>query len=83
MSITDELRNVYTGSRIEGLFLKEMLQESGIGFMEKDAFQSSIQAGWADGLPEDRIRLFVSTDVYDKAMKLINEYFESLKKDDE
>jgi len=75
MSMTDELKRVYVGSRVEGLFLKEMLTESGIGFMMKDAFQSSIQAGWADGLPEDRVRIFVDTANYEKAMKLIDNYF--------
>lgn len=56
-----------------------MLEESGIGFMVKDAFQSSIQAGWADGLPEDRIRIFVDAKNYDKAMKLIDDYHASRK----
>ena len=77
MSISDELKKVYVGSRVEGLFIKEMLEESGIGFMVKDAFQSSIQAGWADGLPEDRIRIFVDAENYDKAIKLIDDYHAS------
>ncbi|MFK5856115.1 MAG: DUF2007 domain-containing protein [Bacteroidota bacterium] len=75
MSLSDELKRVFVGSKVEGLFLKEMLKESGIGYMEREAFQSSIQAGWADGLPEDTIRLFVDADNYDKAKKLIDEYF--------
>ncbi len=74
MSMTDELKRVYVGSRVEGLFVKEMLKERGIGFMEKDAFQSSIQAGWADGLPEDRVRVFVDAENYEKAKKLIDDY---------
>ncbi len=74
MSISDELKRVYVGSRVEGLFIKEMLTEKKIGFMEKDAFQSSIQAGWADGLPEDRIRIFVDSENFEKAKKLIDEY---------
>jgi hypothetical protein len=79
MSMTDELKRVYVGSRVEGLFLKEMLKEAGIGFMEKDAFQSSIQAGWADGLPEDSMRLFVDPENYDKAKALIDNYLANRK----
>ena len=74
MSMTDELKRVYVGSKVEGLFIKEMLKESGIGFMEKDAFQASIQAGWADGLPEDRVRIFVDSENFEKAKKLIEDY---------
>lgn len=72
--MTDELKRVYVGSKVEALFIKEMLKEGGISFMEKDAFQSSIQAGWADGLPEDRVRIFVDSDNFEKAKKLIEDY---------
>lgn len=74
MSLSDELKRVYVGTKVEGLFIKEMLKESGIGFMEKDAFQSSIQAGWADGLPDDSVRIFVDSENFDKAKKLIDNY---------
>ncbi len=72
--MSDELKRVYVGSRIEGLFLKEMLEEKGIGVMTKDAFQESISAGWADGLPGDRMRILVNADNYDAAKNLIDEY---------
>jgi len=81
MSMSDELKRVYVGSRVEGLFIKEMLKESNIGFMEKDAFQSSIQAGWADGLPEDSVRIFVDLENFEKAKKLIDDY--SAERDEE
>jgi len=74
MSMSDELKKVYVGSKVEGLFLKEMLTESGIGFMEKDTLQSSVQAGWADGLPGDSVQLFVNVENYDKAKALIASY---------
>lgn len=74
MSMTDELKRVYVGSRVETLFIKEMLKESGIGFMEKDVLQSSMQAGWVDGLPEDRVRIFVNSENFEKAKKLIEGY---------
>ena len=73
--MSEELTLVYTGSRTEGLFIHEMLEESKMGSIVKDAFQSSIQAGWADGLPEDRIRIFVDSENSEKAKALIEEYF--------
>jgi len=72
--MSDELKRVYVGSRIEGLFLKEMLEEKGIGVMTKDAYQSSISAGWVDGLPGDRMRILVNPSNYDEAKNLIDEY---------
>lgn len=65
---------VFTGSRVEGLFLKDLLYENNIGSIVKDAFQSSIQAGWADGLPEDTIRIFVEGEYFEQAKSLIEEY---------
>ncbi len=73
--MSEDIKKVYVGTEVEGLFIKEMLQESGIEIMMKDAFQSSIQAGWADGLPGDSVRIFVKIEMYDKAKKLIDEYF--------
>ena len=73
--MTDEIKLVYTGSRTEGLFIKEMLNESDIKMMYRDAFQSSIQSGWVDGLPEDRIQIYVDTIDFDRAKNLLDEYF--------
>lgn len=73
--MSDEIKLVYEGSRTEGLFIKEMLDESNIKMMFRDVFQSSIQAGWADGLPEDRIKIFVDTTNFEEARNLLEEYF--------
>jgi len=75
--MSEEIQLVYEGSRTEGLFIKEMLEESDIKLMFRDAFQSSIQAGWADGLPEDRIKIFVDVVNFESAKNLIAEYFNS------
>lgn len=75
--MSDEIKLVYEGSKTEGLFIKEMLDESDIKMMYRDAFQSSIQSGWADGLPEDRIKIFVDTLNFERAKNLIETYFTS------
>lgn len=72
--MNSDIKMVFTGSRVEGLFLKDLLYENNIGSIVKDAFQSSIQAGWADGLPEDTIRIFVEGEYFEQAKSLIEEY---------
>jgi len=72
--MSEDLKLAYSGSRVEGLFIKEMLEESNIHFISKDTFQSSIQAGWADGLPDETIQIYVETMNFEKAKKIIEEY---------
>ncbi len=71
----DEIRMVYTGSRVEGQFLEELLKENGIGCMRKDVLEESVSAGWAQGSPEDAVQIFVETFNYDKAKKVLDDYF--------
>ncbi len=73
--MADGIKLVFTGSKVEGLFIKELLKENKIGCIAKDAFQSSIQAGWADGLPGDSMQVFVEDDFFDAARTLLKEYF--------
>ncbi len=73
----NELTNVYTGSRVEGQFLVEILKENGIGSIYDDRLQQSMDAGWANGSPEDAVTIKVETALAEKALKLIEEYFQS------
>lgn len=73
----DNLKLVYTGSRVEGLFLKEMLEENKLKVMLKDTLSSSVQAGWADGSPEDTILIYVNEEGFEEAEKILNDYFTS------
>lgn len=75
--MSDDLKLVYTGSRVESLFLVEILEDNGIEPMRRDTLSSSVMAGWADGSPEDTARLFVLTADYEKAKKVLDEYFAS------
>ncbi|MDP2724459.1 MAG: DUF2007 domain-containing protein [Bacteroidales bacterium] len=77
--MSDDLRLVYTGSRVESLLLEEILEENGIGVIRRDTLSESLQAGWVDGAPEDAVRLFVETEFKDEALNILNEYFDSLK----
>ncbi len=75
--MTDELSLVYTGSRVEGLYLEELLKENGVGCIRKDTLEESIGAGWAQGSPSDAVKIFVETFNFVKAKKLLDDYFAS------
>ncbi len=78
--MSDEISLVYTGSRVESLFLEEILEENDIGVIRRDTLSESVNAGWADGSPEDTARLFVESQNVEKAKAILNEYFESRNK---
>ena len=73
--MSDDIKKVYTGTRVEGMFLKEMLEESGMGVIMKDRLASSTKAGWADGPAGDTVFLFVDAHNEVGAKELIETYF--------
>lgn len=75
--MSDDIKLVYTGSKVEAMFLKELLKENGIGCIFKDTLASSVQSGWADGSPEDGALLFVEPFNVEQSKKILKEYFES------
>jgi len=81
--MTDEIKIVYRGSRTEGMWIKEVLEEEGVGAILKDTLSASIQAGWADGYPEDAGRIYVKSINFEKAKQIIEEYFENRKSTDD
>ena len=77
MSVSNDLELVYTGSRVEGLLIKELLEEKGIGVLKKDTLEESVIAGWANGSPEDAVQLYVESGKGVEAKKFIEAYFAS------
>ena len=75
--MSEDIKLVYTGSRVEGMFLREMLEENEIIVIYRDTLSSSVQAGWADGSPEDAVRLFVAPSNFEKAKQILEEYFKN------
>ncbi len=73
----NELKVVYTGSRVEGQLVVELLKENGIGSIYRDRLQESVDAGWADGAPEDAVQVLVETSKAEEAEAFLNEYFKS------
>ncbi|MBN2638596.1 MAG: DUF2007 domain-containing protein [Bacteroidales bacterium] len=73
----EEIMLVYTGSEVEAMYIVEILNENGIGAMKHNRLRSSIDAGWADGSPEDAVQVFVEDFNFEKASKILEEYFKS------
>jgi hypothetical protein len=73
----EKLKLVYAGSRVEALFLFELLKENGIGSLMKKTFESSAQAGWAEGPTQDDAMLYVEPFNEEKAKAFLDEYFQS------
>ncbi len=77
MTDQDNLKAVYTGSSVEAAFIKNILEDNGIGCIVRDSLTESIHAGWASGVPESSNRLFVSQEHEAEAKKLIKEFLNS------
>jgi len=78
--MAEDIKLVYTGSEVEAMYIKELLKENGIGCLRKDILRSSIDAGWANGSPENSNQIFVETMNFLKAKKILEDYFSSEKK---
>ncbi len=78
--MADDIRLVYTGSTVEAMFIEELLKENGIGCIRRDNLQSSVDAGWANGSPENSVQIFVETDHFEKAKKIMEDYSSSMNK---
>ena len=72
-----DLVAVYTGSRVEGQFVTELLKEKGIGSIYRDFLQESVDGGWGDGLPEDAVQVFVEESNAEEAKAFLDEYFKN------
>jgi hypothetical protein len=62
---------------VEAEYLASVLKDSGIEAMLRNTLEESMIAGWASGAPEDAVLLFVTENHYDKAVKVIEEYFKT------
>lgn len=79
--MSEEIKLIYTGSKVESMWLEELLQERGIGCIRRDTLEASVQAGWADGSPEDSCRLYVESENFEIAKKFLDGYFASRETD--
>jgi len=75
--MAEDIRLVYTGSTVEAMYLEELLKDNGIGCIRRDNLQLSVDGGWANGWPENSVQIFVETNYFEKAKKVMEDYFSS------
>ena len=72
-----DLFEVFSGSTIDASFIKNHLEENGVGTIIRNKQDESILAGWADPNGLVGSQIFVTANDYEKAEKLVREYMES------
>ncbi len=83
MDHNEDLKHVFTGSSVDSGFIKEMLEESGIGVLVRDTLRESLVAGFVSGAQEDSSLVYVATIHYEEAKKLIKEYLDTIQENPE
>ncbi|MFA8450069.1 MAG: DUF2007 domain-containing protein [Bacteroidales bacterium] len=78
----EDFKLIFTGSVIQANYLEAYLNENNIPTMIEDSYESSLRAGWVSGSQEDGARMFVNTTDFDKAIGLVDEFFQSLEDED-
>jgi hypothetical protein len=75
--MTEDLKLIYTGSKVEALFLEKMLEENKIGCYLKNALDVNLEGRFTDKDPVDNTLLYVETFNADQAESLLKAYFDS------
>lgn len=73
----DHSVRVYTGSEMNALALKGMLEEAGISAMLHNEFQAGIVAGFVAGLPTET-DLFIRQSDLEAAQGIINDFLATI-----
>jgi len=74
MDTEDDYKRVYTGSEVNVQYLEDLLQQENIGSRVRNDFDSGLRAGFGGGLP-GQVQLFVLSEQYDQALKIVQETF--------
>ena len=72
-----DIYEVFSGSTVDASFIKQYLESNDIAVIVKNKLDESIMAGWADPNAVVGSQVFVASENFEKAEKLIREYFES------
>ena len=73
--MSEDIKEVYTGSKAECLWLQEYLKENDIGVISRNILESSMGAGFAQGYPGQSTKLYVEIINFEKAKELLDKYF--------
>ena len=72
----NDLVRVFTGTEVSVMYLKERLEEIGIGALVKNDFQSGLTVGFVSGVPS-AIDLYIQESDLTKAESIINEFIQN------
>jgi hypothetical protein len=78
--MSEDLKLIYTGSKVEALFLEELLEENKIGCFLKNALDVNLEGRFTDEDPVDNTLLYVETFNEEKAESILKAYFDSRNK---
>lgn len=73
MGNLDKLIQVYSGTEITVLLLKDLLESNEIHCMIRNPFQTSIQSGFAQGTPST-VELFIEEGMLSKAQPILEAF---------
>ena len=73
----NEIKKVYTGSYMNAEFIGSVLEENDIRFLIRNYQQESLVAGWAANVIKGEASVYVFSEDYDKAMRLLDDINES------
>ena len=68
------LVKIFIGTDIEANYIAAMLNEESIQCFVRNDFQSSLNAGWADGNPDQSTVLLVYPEDVEKAKEVVDSY---------
>ncbi len=77
MKKEEQLTHLYTGSKINTLFIKDYLADNEISSYIRDDYNSGITAGFGSVFPQNGVRLFVQKKDYMRARILLEQYLNS------
>ena len=75
--MSEDLKLIYTGSRVEAMFLEEILKENKIGCILKNALDVELEGRFTDDELVDNTLLYVETFNEQKAKEILKAYFDS------
>ncbi len=71
MTEHDGIKKIFSGSNTDTGYVKEILEESGIGAMIKNTLREGMIADWEAGAP---FVVFVAEHDFEKAQKIVDNY---------
>ena len=80
MNNEDKIVKIFTGSTVDVNFVTRYLLDNGVPSIIKDKYSESVHAGFVTGLP-DTIDIFIINKDKEKAIQLMNDYYDSIPKD--